>query len=175
MWFDSGDGVMVSYMPFVNHSDSTSSFDFTENGKYTVVMTSDVTGITDMFEFTVNTNAPAVSLVGCNNGYTTINDVTLTGYKIGDSIKVYRETNMGEELVADIEVTSLATKVPTINEGGKYRIVVESEAGVQTELSLVRKHVMNTSGSIFVMVVIGLSVVGLFAGLVYRNKSKTDD
>ena len=60
-------------------------------------------------------------------------------------------------------------------EGGKYRIVVESEAGVQTELNLVRKHVMNTAGSIFIMVIIALAVVGLFTGLIYRNKSKTDD
>ena len=80
-----------------------------------------------------------------------------------------------EELVEEIEITSLATKIPTITEGGKYRIVVESEAGVATELTFVRKHVMNTAGSVFIMVVIGLAVVGLFTGLVYRNKSKTDD
>jgi hypothetical protein len=175
MWYDSGDGVKVSYMTFVEHSDSVSSFNFTENGKYTAVMTSNVTGVTYTFEFTVNTNAPEVSLVGCNNGETTINDVTFTGYKVGDIIAIYRETKTGEELVDRVEITSLATKVPTITEGGKYRIVVESEAGVQTELSLVRKHVMNTAGSIFIMVIIGVSVIGLFTGLVYRNKSKTDE
>jgi hypothetical protein len=138
-------------------------------------MISDVTGMTSTFEFTVNTNAPTVSLVGCNNGDTTINDITFDGYKVGDRISIYRETKTGEELIEEIEISSLSTKVPTITEGGKYRIVVESEAGVQTELSLVRKHVMNTAGSIFIMVLIGLSVVGLFTGLVYRNKSKTDD
>lgn len=175
MWYDSGDGVKVSYMAFVTHTDSTSSFHAMENGSYTVVMTSDVTGMTSTFEFTVNTSAPGVSLVGCADGETTINDVTITGHKVGDVIRVYRATKTGEELVEKVEITSLATKVPTLSEGGKYRIVVESEAGVQTELSLVRKHVMNTAGSIFVMVVIGLSVVGLFTGLIYRNKSKTDD
>jgi uncharacterized membrane protein YraQ (UPF0718 family) len=69
----------------------------------------------------------------------------------------------------------MATQLPTVTEGGEYRIVVESEAGVQTELHFVRKHVMNTAGSVFVMVVIGVAVIGLFTGLVYRNKSKTDD
>ena len=64
--------------------------------------------------------------------------------------------------------------MPTIDEGGEYRIVVESEAGVETELSFVRKHVMNTSGSIFIMIVIAALVVALFVGLVHRNKSKTD-
>ena len=175
LWCDSGDGVRVSYMNFVSHVDSASSFEFTENGKYTVVMTSDVTGMTSTFEFTVNTTAPAVSLVGCNNGETTIKDVSLTGYKVGDRIRIYRATKTGEKLVEEVEVTSLATKIPTITEGGKYRIVVESEAGVQTELNLVRKHVMNTAGSIFIMVIIALAVVGLFTGLIYRNKSKTDD
>ena len=175
MWYDNGDGIKVSYMSFINHSDSASSFNFTENGKYTVVMASDVTGMTSTFEFTVNTNAPAVSLVGCGNGETTINDVTITGHKVGDVIRIYRATDTGEELVEEVEVTSLATKIPTVTEGGEYRVVVESEAGVQTELSFVRKHVMNTAGSIFIIVLIAISVIGLFAGLVYRNKSKTDD
>ena len=103
-------------------------------------MTSDVTGITSSFEFTVNTSAPEVSLVGCDDGETTINDVTVSGYKVGDRIRVYRATKMGEELVEEVEILSLATKVPTIDEGGEYRIVVESEAGVQTELHFVRKH-----------------------------------
>ena len=175
VWYDSGDGAKVSYMSFVAHGEYGSSFDFTENGKYTVVMTSDVTGVTSSFEFTVNTSAPEVSLVGCEDGETTISDVTVSGYKVGDRIRVYRATKTGEELVAEVEILTLATKVPTIDEGGEYRIVVESEAGVQTELSFVRKHVMNTAGSIFIMVIIGMSVVGLFTGLVYRNKSKTDD
>jgi hypothetical protein len=175
MWYDDGDGIKISYLAFVNHDDYTSSFNFTENGKYTAVMTSIVTGKTSKFEFTVNTRAPSVSLVGCNNEGTTINDVTFTGYKVGDCIRIYRLTKTGEELVEEVEITSLSTKIPTVNEGGKYRIVVESEAGVQKEFHFVRKHVMNTAGSIFIIVIIGLSVIGLFTGLVYRNKSKTDD
>ena len=175
MWYDAGDGVMVSYMDFINHSEYGSSFEFIENGRYVGVMTSVVTGITSTFEFTINTTAPAVSLVGCEVGETTINDVTITGYKIGERIKIYKATEMGEKLIEEVEITSLATKIPTITEGGKYRIVVESEAGVVTELSFVRKHVMNTAGSVFIMIIIGISVVGLFTGLVYRNKSKTDD
>ena len=65
--------------------------------------------------------------------------------------------------------------MPIINEGGTYRVVVESEAGVATELTFVRKHVMNTAGSIFIMIMIAIAIVGLFAGLIYRNKSKTDN
>ena len=175
MWYDSGDGVKLSYMNFVNHTDFNSTFEFIENGTYTVLMTSDVTGITSTFEFVVNTLAPDVSLVGCEVGETTINDVSVTGCKVGDRIKIYRATETGEELVQQLDVTSSSTKMPTVTEGGKYRIVVESEAGVATELAFVRKHVMNTAGSVFIMVVIGLAVVGLFTGLVYRNKSKTDD
>ena len=69
----------------------------------------------------------------------------------------------------------MSTKIPTITEGGKYRTVIESEAGVAIEFTFVRKHVMNTAGSVFIMVMIGIAVIGLFTGLVYRNKSKTDD
>ena len=175
LWYDGGDGVKVSYLSYVKHDSFTSSFDFKENGKYTVIMASDVSGATSSFEFTVNTNAPEVSLVGCENGETTLNDISVIGYKVGDTIRVYRATRTGEELVSEVEVTSLSTKIPTVTEGGTYRIVVESEAGIQTELSFVRKHVMNTAGNIFVLVVIGLAVIGLFTGLIYRNKSKTDD
>jgi hypothetical protein len=131
--------------------------------------------MTSTFGFTVDTTAPEVSLVGYNNGETTLNDVTITGCVVGDVIKIYKMTDRGEVLVEIIEVTSMSTKMPTITEGGEYRIVVESEAGVPTELTFVRKHVMNTSGSIFVMIMIGLAVIGLFTGLIYRNKSKTDE
>ena len=175
MWYDSGDGAKLSYMNFVDNGDYTSSFSFIENGKYTVVMTSDVTGNTSSFNFTINTNAPEVSLVGCNVGETTINDVTIDGCKVGDRISIYRVTDNGEELVQRVEIKTISTKIPTISEGGNYRVVVESEAGVATELTFVRKHVMNTAGSVFVMVIIGCAVIGLFTGLVYRNKSKTDD
>ena len=174
LWYDNGDGVKISYLQFVNQTATESTFDFKENGKYTVVMTSDVTGNTSTFEFVINTNAPDVSLVGCEKGETTVNDVSLSGCKIGDRILIYRATDMGEELVQEIVMTSSTTAMPTITEGGKYRIVVESEAGVSTELTFVRKHVMNTAGSVFIMVMIGLAVVGLFTGLIYRNKSKTD-
>ena len=175
MWYDSGDGVKISYINFVDHNGTTSTFDVKDNGKYTVVMISDVTGMQSTFEFTVNTNAPEVTLVGCNEGETTINDVTIAGCKVGDRIKVYQITDTGEVLIEDVEVMSLSSKIPTITEGGKYRIIVESEAGVATELSFVRKHVMNTAGSVFIMVIIALCVIGLFTGLVYRNKSKTDE
>ena len=113
--------------------------------------------------------------MGCNVGETTINDVSIAGCKVGDRIKIYRATEMGEELVQEVEITSLAMQMPVISDGGEYRVVVESEAGVATELNFVRKHVMNTSGSVFIMIVVGIAAVGLFAGLVYRNKSKTDD
>ena len=138
-------------------------------------MTSDVTGLVSTFEFTVNTNAPEAFLVGCKPGETTTNDVTVDGYKVGDRIMVYKVTETGERLVADVVVSSSSTQIPTVNEGGKYRIVVESEAGVAVEFSFTRKHVMNTAGSVFVMVIIGLASVALVAGLVYRNKSKTDE
>ena len=174
LWYDSGDGVKISYLKFVNQNETSSSFEFSENGRYTVVMASSVTGSVSKFEFTINTNSPEVYLVGCNPGETTLNDVTIAGCVIGDTVRVYRATSTGEKLVSEIEVTSLATKMPDINEGGEYRIVVASEAGVETELSFVRKHVMNIEGSIFIMILIAVAVVGLFVGLVYRNKSKTD-
>lgn len=175
MWYDGGEGIRVSYLQFVNHGESDSSFNVTENGTYTVVMVSEVTGKASEFTFTVDKNPPTATLVGCEVGEKTINDVTLEGCNVGDVITVYRRTRMGEEIVERVKVTSSQTAMPVISEGGEYRIVVESEAGVSIELSFIRKQVMNTSGSVFVMVVIGIAVAALFAGQVYRNKSKTDE
>jgi hypothetical protein len=64
---------------------------------------------------------------------------------------------------------------PTISEAGKYKIVVENEAGVQTELSFERKYVPNVAGSVLIIVLSFAAVVGLFVGLIWRNHSKTDD
>lgn len=175
LWYNSGDGVKISYMNLVSHGDFSSSFKLTDNGNYSVVMSSVISGRTLEFNFTVNTTPPSVSLVNCNDGETTLNDVSVAGCKVGDVLRIYKATATGETLIHEVEVTSASTIIPTISEGGEYRVVVESEAGVTTELSFVRRHVMNTSGSIFIMIIIAVSVVGLFAGLVYRNKSKTDD
>lgn len=175
LWYDSGDGEKISYMQFVNSGDSESSFNLTENGVYTVLMSSDATGKTTEFSVKVNTVAPDVTLVGCANGETTTNDVTITGCKPGEVIRVYKKTSAGEKLIKEIIVNSASTEMPTINEGGEYKIVVESEAGVTTELNFVRKHVMNAAGSIFVIVIIFVAIVALFVGQIYRNKSKTDD
>lgn len=175
MWYDSGDGIKVSYLQFVTHSESGSSFSVTENGIYTVLMISDITGKTQEFTFEVDTTAPNVSLVGCNDGESTINIVSITGCEAGDTVRIYKMEKTGETLVREIEVISAATAMPKIEEGGEYRIVVESAAGVQTELSFIKKHVMNTAGSVFIMVMIGIAVTGLLAGQIYRNKSKTDD
>lgn len=175
IWYDKGDGNKVLYSHFVNQGETGSSINLTENGSYTVLMVSDATGRSSEFTVTVNTLAPNVTLVGCADGETTLNDVTFDGCNVGDTIKVYKITKHGEVLVSETKVTSASMKMPVINEGGEYRVVVESEAGVTTELKFTRKHVMNTAGSIFFVVIIGVAVVALLAGQIYRSKSKTDE
>lgn len=174
LWYDNGEGIKTSYMQFINHTDFNSNFSFDENGEYTVVLKSQTTGSKMTFEFIINKTAPAVSLVGCSEGEVTMNDVTLKGCNVGDVIRVYRATKLGEELVSETVVTNKTIEMPVIKEGGKYRIVVENDAGVATELTFERKHVMNVAGSIFIIVMVFIIIIALFVGLMYRNKSKTD-
>ena len=143
----------------------------TENGTYTVTMQSAITGDIQTFSFTIDNTPPQVELVGCTLNEKTINNVTVKGCSVGDTVYVYKNG----ELIKTVRIDSEYTDAPTISESGKYRIVVESEAGVKTELFFERKYVPNAAGSILIIVLALAAVVGLLVGLVWRNHSKTDD
>lgn len=168
MWYDAGDGVKMSYMQFVTEGTVCS---FTENGTYSVVMSSSVTGDTANFTVSVNNVAPEVALVGCAEGETTLNDVTVSGYKVGDTIEVYRDG----QLVRSVKVLTSSTDAPVIKEGGDYIIVVRNAAGVETSLSFTRKHIPNTAGNVLIFVLIFALIAVVTIGLVYRNHSKSDE
>ena len=143
----------------------------TENGKYSVTMQSLVTGDVQTFTFTVDKTPPQVELVGCQQNEKTINNITIKGCLVGDTVYVYKDG----VLYKTVSIDSDYMDPPTISEAGKYKIVVENEAGVQTELSFERKYVPNVAGSVLIIVLSFAAVVGLFVGLIWRNHSKTDD
>lgn len=169
VWYDSGDGTRISYIEFLK-GDGTIC-EFTENGTYSLVMTSDESGKTINFNVNVNNVAPDVSLVGCEENQTTLNNVTVTGYKVGDTIEVYRNG----QLVRTVKVLTSSTDAPVISEGGDYKIVVRNEAGVETSLSFTRKHIPNVAGSVLIFISIFACVVLISVGMFYRNHSKSDD
>lgn len=142
-----------------------------DNGTYTVTMECLLTAEITTFTFTVDKTAPKVQLVGCQQNEKTINDITLSGCAVGDTIYVYKDG----ELIKTVRIASDYMDPPVINEAGKYRIVVENEAGVKTELSFERRYVPNVAGSVLIIVLALAAVVGLMVGLVWRNHSKTDD
>ena len=143
----------------------------TDNGTYTVTMQSTITGDIQTFSFTIDNTPPQVELVGCAPNEKTINNITVKGYSVGDTIYVYKDG----ELIKTVRIDSEYTDAPTISDSGKYRIVVESEAGVATELFFERKYVPNAAGSILIIVLALAAVAGLLVGLIWRNHSKTDD
>ena len=143
----------------------------TENGKYTVTMQSSVTGDVKTFAFTIDKTPPQTELLGCQPNEKTINNVTLKGCSLGDTIYVYKDG----KLVKTVRIDSDYMDPPTISEAGKYKIIVENEAGIQTELSFERKYIPNVAGSVLIIVLAFASVLGLFVGLIWRNHSKTDD
>ena len=72
-------------------------------------------------------------------------------------------------------IDTASTDFPEISESGKYRLVVENEAGITTELTFERKYVPNVAGSILIIVLSLAAATCLLVGLIWRNHSKTDD
>ncbi|MGN1060298.1 MAG: hypothetical protein ACI4QN_01050 [Candidatus Coproplasma sp.] len=169
VWYDSGNGVKVSYMQFVEGEGTTCKF--TEDGAYSVVAISSVTQDVNAFAFTIDSSAPDVTLFGCEEGETTLNDVTVKGLKVGDTVDIYKDG----KLVKSVKILTSTTDAPVINEGGNYKIVVSNEAGVTTELTFTHKHIPNLAGNILIIIVVLALAVALFIGLLYRNRSKADD
>lgn len=156
--------------------DSGRLLEATENGNYTVtmIMRSPETGEEidrKTFTFTIDKTPPKVELVGCEENEKTINNVTLKGCSVGDTIYVYK----GDKLVKTVYMDSEFRAAPTIKEGGKYRFVVENEAGVRTELTFERKYIPNAAGSVLIIAFSLTLVAGLLIGLIWHNHSKTDD
>lgn len=141
-----------------------------ENGDYLVVVTS--TKTTSYFNFTVSIDntAPSAKLVGVEDGGVTAKDVTFTGLRVGDVIRIYRDgVLIGEETI------TTSTSAPTISTGGKYRVVITNVQGVTLEYNFTRKAITNVPGSIFIIVFSALLVAAVGIGLTYRTKLKTDD
>jgi len=171
MWYNAGDGSQVNYMEFVEQHNSYSSFSATENGTYSVVMTSTVYNNAVNFAFEIDDTPPAISLEGCQSGDTTIENIKLKGYSQGDIIYIYKDGKLDSTL----EVTSDTMTFPEITEGGKYKIIVTNQAGVSAEVSFNRTHVTNTAGSILIIVLCLAVVIGILVGMIIRNRVKVDD
>ncbi|MBP5216299.1 MAG: hypothetical protein J6038_00505, partial [Bacilli bacterium] len=141
-----------------------------QNGNYLVVVTS--TKTTSSFNFTVgiDNTAPKATLTGVEDGGVTAEDVKITGLRSGDVVKVYKDG----ELISQTTVT-LSSEVPTINSGGRYKIVITNVQGVTIEYNFTRKAIANVPGSIFVIVIGLLGAAAVAIGLIYHTKLKTDD
>ena len=141
-----------------------------EKGNYLVVVTSKVTTSSFNFSVTIDRTLPSCELVGAADGKVTASDVTLSGLRSGDVVKIYRD---GELLT----VTEISTSgdAPKITQSGKYRIQVTNVQGMTVEYNFTRKAISNVAGSIFIIVSCGLIVIGVGIGLVYHTKLKTDD
>ena len=141
-----------------------------QTGVYLVVVTNKKAVASFNFSVTIDRSTPTATLVGAKEGEVTARDVSLSGLKVGDVVKIYKDG----ELISTTTIT-LSADAPTITTGGKYRIVVTNVQGMTKTFTFTRKSVSNVAGSIFFIVSSGLVVVGLGIGLIYHTKLKTDD
>ena len=140
------------------------------NGDYVVVVTSSKTISSFNFTVTINDEPPTAKLVGVEDNDVTAKDVTISGLRVGDVIKIYKNG----ELISTTTVT-LSTESPVINTGGQYRVTVTNLQGVTVEYNFVRKSIANVAGSIFVIISASALVAGIAFGLIYHTKLKTDN
>lgn len=163
-------GNKISFMDNVLQKDYCSEVDLKLTGTYNIVMKSISDGNSSSFEIVINNTVPNVSLVGVENGGSTNQNVTLTGYKEGDTILIYKDNT----LIQTIKVSSNDMKSPVINDMGDYRIEVVNVEGNKTILEFRRSYTANTASSIFIVVVLGGIAVVLFIGLFSRKREKIE-
>ncbi len=169
MTYDAGTGVKYDSLDLVDVYDTYSHIAFEETGEYRVVLTSDITGHSFGFTVTIDKTVPEILLTGVTAGETTKQNVTISGVHSGDTVYIYRDG----ELVKEVKVTSSAD-VPQITEKGKYKIVVVNEAGGSSSVEFTRTYTANVATSVLIIIVIVAIVIGLFAGLLFRKKSRIE-
>lgn len=143
-------------------------FEFSESGEYSVVMSNDV-GETVAFDFTIDLIAPKAELINATDGGITKRDVSFSDLKIGDTIDIYKNGKLVNSVLY-----SYGTEAPVISDAGEYKVVVKNLAGNEKEFNFTRKHVVNTAGSVLIIVVNLTLAIALLVGIVYRTKNKTD-
>jgi hypothetical protein len=134
-------------------------------------MTSTLDNSSKTFEIRINNSAPTITLIGVEVGGSTKEDVKISGYEVGDTVYIYKNG----KLVSKTHISSKVITPPIIKDGGKYEIVVESEAGVKSVVEFKKDYIANKAGSVLMIVLILAVVICLFAGLLFRNKLKVDN
>ncbi|MBQ7642547.1 MAG: hypothetical protein IJS67_01470, partial [Clostridia bacterium] len=165
---DAGDGVLVSYINGVIQKKNRSKMVFTESGDYYVTVTSIATGAQFSFELTIDKTPPETKLVGVEDGASTVENVTLTDFHVGETILIYKDG----KLTQTITVTSENMKMPEINEKGDYKIVVTNAAGNERVYEFTRKYTANVATSIAIIAICLLVSIGLFVVLTLRKRLK---
>ena len=166
--FDSGAG-KVDWIECIKEKDGRYELNFEDSGTYNIIMVSDITGQTLDFELTIDKSVPDITLQGVENGGTTKNNVTISGYKSGDIIYIYKNGALNKT----INVVS-SSDVPEISEKGEYKIVVVNEAGGTSEVEFTRLYTANVVTSVLIIISILVVSVGLFTGLLFRKRSRIE-
>ncbi len=164
--YDGGGGKIDCIESATNEN---TSFAFAETGEYDIVMTSTLTGKTASFTINIDKTVPKIVLDGVEAGQSTKKNVKITGCKTGDTLYIYKNGKLNKT----VKVTT-QSDIPEITEKGNYKIVVVNEAGGSTEIEFTRVYTANVATSSLIIVVIVAIVIGLFAGLLFRKRSRIE-
>ncbi len=168
VYYNSGGG-KVDWTEAVEDKTDRSYLNFEEAGEYEVVMTSSLTGKTSEFSLVIDTSVPKIALSGVEDGGVTRENVKIGGLKEGDTVYIYKDGVLNGE----IKVTT-SSDVQEIQEKGNYKVVVVNEAGGTSQVEFTRVYTANVATSTLIIILIVAVVVGLFAGLLFRKRSRIE-
>lgn len=162
-----GNAVLPITVPF-SPEQNCSNIDIREDGYYEMTMTNS-SGEMYSFHFTISTVLPKATLVGCEDNGLSLRAVTLDGLSLGDVVSVYRNG----KLVKTQSILTMSDNV-VMSKEGNYRVVIRNVAGNEISYTFTKKLVINTAGSILIIVVNLILAIALFVGILYRTKNKID-
>ena len=168
--YTNASGTTMSYLDKVIQYDTYSSVVLSDNGTYELYMTSLANNSIVTFSIEINDEKPNVVLVGVENNGTTSDNVTITGYQVGDVIRIYKDNTLSKT----INVLTSDMSSPVISELGDYRIEVTNTQGNTTVLEFKRQYTANSASSILIIVILVVIAGALFSGLFFRKREKID-
>ncbi len=162
------DGQRQPYGNIIMTDDGHQEFTFYEDGDYEVELLEMSSNSYHTFKVTVDTVAPAATLVGeITDGITRAN-ITLEGLEDGDTVRVIRNG----KLVTEYRKGS-AGDPPIIREAGEYEIVIFDEAGNETVYKFTRKYTTNAASNALICIALLSVSVGAVIFLRSRGKVRT--
>ena len=151
----------------MDETETKHMYEFKTEGRYEIELYHHETGESFSFSVVIDDTAPAIELVGVEEGGVTRKNITFKGLQKGDVVEIYKGKQLIERYTVEADGMS-----PEIKKAGNYRVVITDEAGNSVEYAFSREFTTNVASNLFILLLLTLTVAGGFIYLVLRDKNK---